>query len=209
MEKYIITIARGFGTGGKVLGMELAEQLGIQCYENRILTMASQLSDIDESRFVEADEKLVGGTISHWIKKLPRLIHPQPVEKGFVSEDRLFEYQSKVIQDLADHESCIIVGKCADYILRDYPNVISLYIEAPRAYCVKRIIKRMNTSEEEANKKIAQTDKYRAEYYKYYTGGNEWTNPINYDMTLNIYRIGHDRCKQLILDYLNMKIISR
>ena len=205
MEKYVITIARGFGTGGKAIAQELAEELGISCYENRILTLAAQLSDVDESRFVEIDEKLKGGYMSHFIKKLPRLINPNPVEKGFVSNDRLFEYQARIIKQLAQNESCIIVGKCADYILKDNPNVISLYIEAPRHYCVERIKSRMKVSESEAHKLIAKTDKYRADYYKYYTEGNEWTNPVNYDMTLNSDRIGHEQCKALIKGYLKMK----
>lgn len=206
MENYVITIARGFGTGGKTLASELANELGIKCYENRILTLAAQLGDIDESRFVEVDEKLKGGYISHLIKMLPRRRSPQPVEKGFVSDDKLFDYQARIIKQLAQTESCIIVGKCADYILKDEPHVISIYIEAPRNYCVERIQNRMSVSEAEAHKLISKTDKYRADYYKYYTGGKEWTNPVNYDMTLNSYRIGHDRCKEVIKAYLNLKM---
>lgn len=205
MEKYVITIARGFGTGGKAMAMELAEELGIQCYENRVLTLAAQMSDIDESCFVEMDEKLKGGYIGHFIKELPRRITPQPVDKGFILNDVLFEYQAKIIRQLAQNESCIIVGKCADYILKDACNVMSFYIEAPRNYCVERIKSRMKVSESEAHKLIAKTDKYRADYYKYYTGGNEWTNPINYDMTLNSGRIGHEACKALIKSYLKIK----
>lgn len=205
MEKYVITIARGFGTGGKAIAMELAEELGIQCYENRVLTLAAQLSDIDESHFVEMDEKLNGGYISHFIKELPRRINPQPVDKGFICNNILFEYQVKIIRQLAQNESCIIVGKCADYILKNEPNVMSFYIEAPRNYCVERIKNRMKVSENEARKLIDKTDKYRADYYKYYTGGNEWTNPVNYDMILNNARIGHKECKALIKSYLKMK----
>ena len=206
MDNYVITIARGFGTGGKALACELAKELGIKCYENRILTLASQLSDVDESRFVEVDEKLKGTYISNVIKSLPKHLMPTPVEKGFVSDDRLFEYQARIIKELAKNEPCIIVGKCADYILKDYPNIISIYIEAPRAYCVERIKRRLGVSESEANRLIAKTDKYRADYYKYYSGGNTWSNPINYDMTLNSYRVGHDQCKEVIINYLKMKL---
>lgn len=206
MNNYVITIARGFGTGGKMIAEQLAEELGIKCYENRILTLASQLSDVEESRFVEVDEKLKGGYAMSLIKKLPRLMNPNPVEKGFVSDDKLFEYQATIIHQLAQTESCIIVGKCADYVLRDYKNVVSIYIEAPRQYCVERIMTRMQVSESQAHAFISKTDKYRADYYKYYTDGHEWTDPINYDMTLNSYRVGHDNCIEVIKNYLNVKL---
>lgn len=205
MKNYVITIARGFGSGGKTLAQELAEELGINFYENRILTLASQLGDIEESRFVEVDEKLRSGYTLSLLKNIPNMLNPIPMHKGFVSDDKLFEYQSEIIKELAQSESCIIVGKCADYVLKDFDNVISIYIEAPRAYCVQRIGEKMNLSEDEATETIVKTDKYRADYYRYYTHGNEWTNPINYDMTLNSARVGHDNCKIVIKDYLKTK----
>lgn len=205
MDNYVITIARGFGSGGKMIASELAAELGIKCYENRILTLASQLSDVEEYRFTEVDEKLRDEYYLHKIKNLPRLLNPKPVEKGFVSDDKLFEYQSKIIRQLAETESCVIVGKCADYVLREYKNVISIYIEAERQFCVTRIMNRMQVSEQEAHKYISKTDKYRADYYKYYTGGQEWTNPVNYDMTLNSGKIGPDQCIKVIKNYLNIK----
>jgi len=205
MKKYVITIARGFGSGGKAIGEQLARELDIQCYENRILTLASQISDVEEAKFVEVDEKLRSGYVLSLLKKVPKIIHPNPVERGFVSDDKLFEYQSKIIKHLAESESCVIVGKCADYVLKDYDNVISIYIEAPRDYCVNRIMGRMEISEDDAHTHISKTDKYRADYYKYYTKGTEWTNPVNYDMTLNSDRVGHDNCVRVIKNYLNVK----
>lgn len=204
-ERYVITIARGFGTGGKVIAQTLADDLGIPCYENRILTLASQLSGEDESKFVHVDERLRGSYISNLFRKIPRMKNPKPVEKRFVSNDMLFEYQRQIILQLAKTESCIIVGKCADFILRDMPNVVSVYIEAPREYCVKRIRQRMGVSAEEAHCLIAETDRYRADYYRYYTGGNEWTNPVNYDITVNTGRVGHEKAIELIKDYLKIK----
>lgn len=205
MKNYVITIARGFGSGGKAMAEELAKDLGIQCYENRILTLASQSSDIDEARFVEVDEKLRSGYTLSLLKRIPKLMQPFPAEKGFVSDDKLFDYQSKIIRQLAMTESCVIVGKCADHVLKDFDNVISIYIEAPRAYCLNRIVGRMGISEDEAHAHITKTDKYRADYYRYYTNGREWTDPVNYDMTLNAYRVGHDNCVKVIKDYLKTK----
>lgn len=203
MDNYVITIARGFGSGGKQIGIKLADDLGINCYENRILALASMESGYDESLF--EDEKLNGNALTNALAKIPRSLSPRPVITKFASNPELFECQANIIRKLAETESCVIVGKCADYILRDYPNVISVYIEAPREFCLVRIENRMMISSRKANELIEKTDKYRAEYYKYYTGGNSWTNPVNYDLTLNSERVTIDNCVQLIKDYIKIK----
>ena len=123
-----------------------------------------------------------------------------------MSDDRLFDFQRKIIEGLADSESCIIVGKCADYILKDYDNVFSVYVEAPRAYCLQRVLERMDDiTLEEADELITRTDKYRADYYKYYTGGNYWTNPVNYDITINNARSGDEKSVQMIIQCMRIK----
>ena len=98
------------------------------------------------------------------------------------------------------------MGKCADYILKDYDNVVSVYVEAPRAYCLQRVLERMDDiTLEEADELITRTDKYRADYYKYYTGGNYWTNPVNYDITINNARLGDEKSVQLIIETMRIK----
>ena len=206
MENFVVTFARGFGSGGKVIASMLAKDLGIHCYENRILTLASQMSGLDENIFHEVNEKIrETNAISSFLKGLPRSKHYIARNEKFVSDDKLFEYQSEIIRSLAEKESCVIVGKCADYVLKDFDNVVSFYIEAPRKYCLERITKRMNVDEEEAAKLIEKTDKYRADYYNFYTQGGYWTNPVNYDMTLNSARVGRDKCVEVILRYLKFK----
>ncbi len=205
MESYVITIARGFGSGGKEIGSKLAEDLGIPCYENRILTLASQLSGLDEQLFDEVNEKMRGKKFSALLKGLPRSKKPNPADSEFVSDDRLFEFQKQIIENLANTESCVIIGKCADWVLKSYSNVISIYIEAPRAFCLKRVMNKMNVNEETAHASITMTDKYRAAYYEHYTGGNYWTNPVNYDLTLNSERVGIDNCVTVIKDYIKIK----
>lgn len=205
MDNVVITVARGFGSGGKRIASCVAKDLGIHCYENRILTLASQMSGVDEELFAEVNEKVRGKSFfQSLISGLPRTRTPK-TEGEFHSDDRLFEIQKQIIENLADTESCVIVGKCADWILRDRQNVISIYIEAPRDYCRKEIMERMNVSEEVADRSITQTDKYRAEYYKHYSGGNYWTNPVNYDLTLNSQRVGFDKCVRVIEDYIKIK----
>lgn len=205
MNNFVITIARGYGTGGKEMASRIADKLGINCYENRILTLASQLSGYDESYFIKEDEKLNGGLFAQKLRELPKNIASHPVLDTFSSNSILFDFQEKIIRQLAESESCVIVGKCADYILKDYDNVISLYIEAPRAYCRARIMNKRNIGAAEADRLISRTDKYRADYYKFYTDGNYWTNPVNYDFTINIAKVGEDRCLEMIMDYIEMR----
>ena len=205
MDNYVITIARGFGTGGKHIGMRLAKELNIDCYENRILTLASQYSGYGEEVF--EDEKLKGGlTINKFLRNLPRSTRPNPVSAKFSANTNTFHYQAEIIKQLAETESCVIIGKCADYVLKEYDNVVSVYIEAPRDYTRQRIMREMLVSAEEADRLISETDKYRADYYEFYTGGNYWTNPVNYDITLNSARLGEDICVELIKDVVRKKL---
>lgn len=206
MDNFVVTFARGFGSGGKEIASCLAKELGIHCYENRILTLASQMSGLDEKLFQEVNEKIRNnGGFSNFLRGLPRSRHYIVRNEKFVSDDKLFEYQSEIIKNLADQESCVIVGKCADYVLRDRQNVVSIYIEAPRAFCVRRTIEHMGVTEEVAHATITQTDKFRANYYQYYTHGNYWTNPVNYDMTLNSEKVGVYNCVKTIEQYLIIK----
>ena len=205
-DNYVITIARGFGSGGKEIGCKLAARQGIPCYERQILDMASEYSGVSKTLFAEVDEKLRGGFAKAKLRGYPTTLDVvEATEKRFTSDVNLFNIQAKIIRELARTESCIIIGKCADWLLRDYDNVVSVYIEAPRAACVRSVMDKLCVEESEAHTMIYHTDKYRAEYYKYYSGGGEWTNPINYDMTLNSDRIGRDCCVDLIEQYLHIK----
>lgn len=205
-EHFVVTFARGFGSGGKEIASKLAKDLGIHCYENRILTLASQMSGLDEEIFREVDEKVRNkGGISSFLRGLPRSKSYIARNEKFVSDDKLFEYQSKIIKDLAEKESCVIVGKCADYVLRGNPRVVSVYVEAPRAFCLKRTMEKMGVTAEVAASTITQTDKFRADYYAYYTDGNYWTNPVNYDITLNSEKVGIEGCVEMIKHLLTVK----
>ncbi len=205
MKNFVITIARGYGSGGRVIGRALSKKLGIPCYDDQILKMASDLSGISKDRFVEVDEKLRGSGFLRKLSGIPSQSIVGPASEGFISDVNLFNFQAEIIRNLANRQSCIIIGKCANHLLRDYNNVISIYIEAPRRACVKSVVELLDVTEDEANKMIYQTDKYRSDYYKYYSGGEDWTNPVLYDMTLNSDRIGRERCVELIIDYLKIK----
>lgn len=158
MDNFVITIARGFGSGGKQIGLALSKQLGIPCYENQILSMASNYSGINKDLFFQVDEKLRG---YHLIKRLMKSANKddivEPTDKSFISDVNLYNIQAKIIKELAKQQSCIIIGKCANHLLRDYDNTISVYIEVPRAFCVKNVIERLGVTEEEAHRMIYQT----------------------------------------------------
>lgn len=206
MDNYVITIARGFGSGGKYIGKELSKKLGIPCYDSKILSMASEASGINENLFHQNDERLnKRAFLKKMINTPNRDYIVGPTEKRFTSDDNLFNIQTRVIEKLAESESCIIIGKCADYVLKRRKNVASIYIEAPRKQCVESIMDLLGVTSQEANVMIQKTDKYRADYYKYYTGGEKWNDPIHYDMTLNSARVGRDECVDLIIEYLKIK----
>ena len=207
MKNYVITIARGFGSGGKLIGNMLSQELGIPCYEQQILKMASEYSGINEKLFNEVDERLRGAYIVKRLAGIPGTnTIAKPTEKNFVSDLNLFNIQAEIIRNLAKTESCIIVGKCANDILRKRDNVISVYVEAPRDYCVQSITKRLGVEEDEAHRMIYHTDRYRAEYYKYYSGGKDWTNPTEYDIVLNTGRLGRQNCVDIIKNLVDIRM---
>lgn len=204
-KNFVITIARGYGSGGHEIGVKLGQVLGIPCYEKQILDMASEYSGINKDLFLQSDEKLTFGKIKAVLKGMPGTTMVEPSCREFVSDENIFNIQAHIIRQLAENQSCIIVGKCASYILREYNNVISVYVEAPREACIKSTIEKLGVSEAEANKIITKTDKNRARHYEYYCNGGDWMLPTNYDMTLNTYRIGKEHCVDIIRDYVKFK----
>lgn len=204
MENVVITIARQYGSGGKTIGAMLAKDLGINCYSREILKLASDESGINERLFGQKDERL---KIPSWFKPLKRpyegnLIPPE--SSGFVSDDNLFNYQAKIIKDLAGTESCVIVGRCADYVLRNYPNVISVFIHADSEFCIERALERNSMTRKEMEKFIAKTDKFRGDFYKYHTG-REWTDARNYDLCLDSGKLGFEKCVEEIKSYKKIR----
>jgi cytidylate kinase len=204
-DNFVITIARGFGSGGKEIGTKLARRLDIPVFERQILRLASDESGLNEALFGQVDEKLTGMSLAKKLRGIPFHEVAEPQDKRFVSEDNLYNIQAQIIRNLAETTSCVIIGKAADYVLRDYPNVASFYIEAPRNYCVRSIVDKLGVTEKEAHDLIRRTDKYRADYYRYYTQGGKWMLPTNYDMTLNSARVGRDRCVDIIEAYVKEK----
>ena len=206
MKKTVITIARSYGSGGKTLGNLLAKDLGINCYSREILRMASDESGINEALFGEVDEKMKKSPLLlNILKKNPYKGGVLPPESSdFVSDDNLFNYQAKVIKDLAQKESCVIVGRCSNFILRDEPNVLSVYIHADKDFCLARAMERNSMSEKEMQRKIERTNKYRSDFYYYHTG-HKWTDARDYDLCLDSGKLGFEKCVEEIEAYAKIR----
>ena len=204
MGNYVITIARQYGSGGKTIGKMLAEDLGIKAYSREILKIASEESGISETLFNKADEKLKTTSLFGIVKREYKGELLPPESEGFVSDQNLFNYQAKIIKDLAENESCVIVGRCADYILKDRPNVVSVFIHASPEYCIRQSIERGAYTGKDVEKFIQKTDKYRGDFYHYYTG-RVWNDARNYDLCLNSEKLGFEGCVEAIKAYIQVR----
>lgn len=204
MNKYVITIARQYGSGGRTVGEMLAKDLGIHYYDKELMKLASEDSGINEALFVKADEKVKNTLLFRVAKNAYNGELIPPESEDFVSNDNLFNYQAKIIKQLAEEESCVIMGRCADYILKDYENVLSVFVHAPKDFCMEQAAKKLSMSTKEIEKYIARTDKRRADYYKYHTG-REWTDARNYDLCLDSSKLGFDRCVEEIKAYMKVR----
>lgn len=205
MEKFIITIARGYGSGGRTIGKMLSERLGIPFWDRDLIKLASEESGINEALFGQSDEKTKAGVFT---KKSVYTGEGKisPDKKAFTGEENLFNYQAETIKRLAEEQSCIIVGRCADYVLKGMPNVIRVFVYADLDSCVKNVAEVKGiTNEKEALRMIASTDKERAQYYKTHTG-REWIDARNYDLCLNSGELGFDKCVKIISEYVKIRL---
>ncbi len=204
MEKVVITIARQYGSGGRTIGQMLAKELGIHYYDKELLKLASEESGIHERLFAGADEKLKNSPLLRITRKIYQGQLIPPESEDFTSMENLFNYQAKVIKELAEEESCIIIGRCGDYVLRDYDNVLSVFVHAPEDYCIEQARQKLSMPDKEIRKFILKTDKARADYYKHYTG-REWTDARNYDLCLDSSKLGMERCMDEIKAYMEVR----
>lgn len=203
-EKVVITINRQYGSGGKTIGEMLAKDMGINCYNRQILRMASDDSGINENLFNQVDEKLKNSPLFGISKRIYKGQLIPPESDDFVSDANLFNYQAKVIKELAEAESCVIIGRCADFVLKGNPKVVTIFCHAPEDYCMARAMECNSMTEKEMEKFIAKTDKYRGDYYRYYTG-LAWDDAKHYDLCLDTSKLGFEKCVQVIKDYIKTR----
>ena len=192
MAKKIITISREFGSGGRFIGEEVAKKLGIAYYDKNIINHIAEESGLSPDYIQEKAElspkkglfayALVGRDIT-----------------GKSVEDMVYEAQRKVILEIAENDSCVIIGRNADYILKDRTDVINIFIHADMPEKVKRICRLYNVTEAEALKMTADIDKRRMTNYRYYTD-QKWGMARNYTLTLNSSQLGYDMCEKIIME---------
>lgn len=208
MKKNItITIERQYGSGGRTVGEMLANDLGIHYYNKELTKLAAEESGINEELFLKADESIRGKSplrlaISKSVYKTGNLI--QPGEDGFTSMENLFNYQAMVIQKLAESQPCVIVGRAANYILKDYDNVVSVFIHAPEDFLLEHAAEKQPMRGRELKKFIEETDEKKADYYRYYTG-EYWDSVKNYDLCLNSAKLGYEKCVEEIKAYIRVR----
>ena len=202
-KHYVITIERQYGSGGRITGMRLAEELGIHYYDEEILKMTSETSAIGEQYFRLADEKAGNNLLYRTVTNMK----PEPVKDGhrLTSPENLFRFQSEVIRKLAESENCIIIGRCGNYVLQDQlDDVVRIFVYADTVTRVRRVMDVDKVDEEEALRRMKKIDKERTEYHKYFTGRN-WMDMENYDLPINASRIDYDQMIKLIKDYLKLR----
>lgn len=203
MNNRIITISREFGSGGRLVGERLAAKLGIAFYDRALIQLAAGKSGLDLRMFETAEEEArnkflfnlaIGGYVS--TESFSGVTIP--------ISDQVFFAQSKVIEELAAKESCVIIGRCASYLLRNHPGIVRVFIHADRANRLYRIVNDYGVPENEAENRLSNMDKGRKNYYEHYTN-EEWGATESYDLAINTGFTGIDGAVELIAVLTGLK----
>ncbi|MBQ0104180.1 MAG: cytidylate kinase-like family protein [Prevotellaceae bacterium] len=202
MEPYAITIGRELGSGGKIIGEQLAKELNIPIYDRRLIKMAAQESGFSPEMFRNADERTSYGMMSAMVKTVTSAFsNITGMYDSSISDESLFKIQSDIILQKTSTESCIIVGRCADYILRKHPRHLNLFIRANMDERIQRVRDREILSADEARDMILAEDKKRAEYHDFYCETN-WGDSRAYDLCINSSILGVEGTAQFLLQYI-------
>ena len=198
----IITITRQFGSGGREIGKKLAEAYGIPFYDKEIISRAAKHTGFAEAAFERAEDK-ASNSLLYSIAMGMNVFSSQDVGfSGLSLDDRIFLAQSKVIRNVAKEGPCVIVGRCADYILKNQENVVNLFIRATLDFRIKRAIEVEGIPKEKSAEMVMKKDKSRANYYKYHSG-ERWDNVLNYDFAIRSDLCGIDGTVACLKAYLD------
>ena len=192
MAKRIITISREFGSGGRFIGEEVAKKLGIAYYDKNIIGQIAEKSGLSPE-YIQENAELSPK------KGLFAYAFSGRDITGKSVEDTVYEAQRNIILELAEKEPCVIIGRNADYILKDRDDVLNVFIHGDMSEKIKRITGLYNVKEKEAVKMMADTDKRRRTNYNFYTDQN-WGKASNYTLCLNSSQLGYDRCEMIIME---------
>ncbi len=202
MENIIISIGRQYGSGGRSIGMALSQRLGFEYFDKELMILAAKENGIAPEFFETHDERSMNifEKAIQWFEN-----NISNAEQGSVlSADSLFKMQADAIEKLAAEKSCIIVGRCSDYILRNNPNCVSIFLHSSEQERIKRICNGLNISKDEAIEKMAMEDKKRAAYYNFYSN-KIWGNSATYNLSVDVSKLGEEQTVEFIINYLKMR----
>ena len=202
-KKIIINIGRQLGSGGLVIAKMLAEDLGCNFYDKELLNLAARESGFSEKFFEQNDEK------KGFFRSLFHMHAPFVSDSNFynnkLSQESLFQFQSDAIRKAASEHSCVFVGRCADYVLRDFDNTVSVFITSDLDERISRVCERHKCTEDEAKKIIESKESTRSSYYNYYTG-KEWGHSSSYDLCINSSILGMEGTEEFVKEFINKKL---
>ena len=203
MKKKIVTISRQYGSGGRYIGENLAKAMGVPCYDEKLIDMVAKESGFAQSFVAEKGERMTGSLLFNIASSLSFANNVFSTNNGVTLQDEIYFTQNRIIKELADKGPCVIVGRCADYILREREDCLNVFIFADNEGKIERAEKYFNITREEAPAVLKKKDKARANHYKYYTD-QEWGMASNYDLCLNSGLIGIEGCVKAIQQVLEL-----
>lgn len=201
----IITIGRQSGSGGKEIGQKVAEKLGVKCYDKELLALAAKESGLCEELFQSHDERPTKSFLYSLVMDSYSFGYTSSGYMDMPINHKIFLAQFEAIKALADREPCVIVGRCADYALEDYPNRVSIFVTGDDKAKIKRLAERNNVSEAKAKEIMMKTDKERSSYYNYYSS-KKWGDVRSYDLCVNSSVLGIEGTVDLIIYFANAKL---
>ena len=204
-KPFVITVGRQFGSGGREVARALAAELGIAYYDKELLVQSARQAGIEPEFFEQKDERFpsfLHGLFSFTMGVTPMCYY---TGGGSITDDSLYKAISDFLCSEIEKRSFVVVGRTADYILREHPHVVNLFLHAPMEECVRRITARADAvSAEKAEAMARRTNKWRAEYYNFFTD-KEWGHASSYDLTIDTSRMPMDKIVQLVKSYLQLR----
>ncbi len=200
-KQFVITIARESGSGGRMIGQLLAQKLGIKCYDKELLSLAAKESGMSEEIMEQHDEKKANSLIYSLVMDTYALSYNNSNMFDMPLNHKVFLAQFETIKRLADQESCVIIGRCADYALSEHKNVVSIFIHANQDYKINNMVNDYGHPADKAKSLISKSDKRRASYYSYHTG-LKWGDPKNYNLCIDSSKLGTDKTADVIIAYM-------
>ena len=201
MTKKIITISRAFGSGGHTIGKAVADRLGIPCYDKELVDKVAEESGFHADFIEEAGE--YAPVTNSFLFNIAVSSNPMAMMNSMSMADQLFVCQTNVIRKLAEEGPCVIIGRCADYILREREDCLHVFIHADMEHRAKHIVEKYGETKQTPKKRLTDKDNKRKIYYKHYTNRN-WGEAQNYHLSLNSGLIGEEKCVDIIVDVANI-----